>query len=41
MYPTLKTISDGLVAVGWFIAATVHLLTWTAQVREGRRPSQQ
>ena len=40
MYPTIETIGKGLVALGWFVVATVHLLTWTAQVREGRRPSQ-
>jgi hypothetical protein len=41
MYSTLETIGKGLVAVGWFVVASVHLLTWTAQVREGRRPPQE
>jgi hypothetical protein len=40
MYPTIETIGKGLVALGWFVVATVHLLTWTVQVREGRQPPQ-
>jgi len=41
MYPTIETIGKGLVALGWFVVATVQLLTWTAQVRDRRRPPQQ
>jgi hypothetical protein len=37
MFSKLETIDKGLVAFGWFVVATVHLLTWTAQVRESRR----
>lgn len=37
MYPTIETIGKGLVALGWFVVATVHLLSWTAQVRESRQ----
>jgi hypothetical protein len=37
MYPTIETIGKGLVTLGWFVVATVNLLTWTAQVRECRR----
>jgi hypothetical protein len=40
MYPTIETLGKGLVAFGWFVVATIHLLTWAAQVRVGRRPPQ-
>jgi hypothetical protein len=41
MNPTIETIGKGLVALGWFVVATVHLLSWTAQVRERKRSPQE
>ena len=41
MNPTLETIDKGLLALGWFVVATVPRLTWTAQVRNrGRAPEE-
>jgi hypothetical protein len=40
MFPTVETIGKGLVALGWFVVATVRLLSWTAQVRQGKQPPQ-
>ena len=37
MTPTIETIGKGLVALGWFVVATVRLLSWTAQIWERKR----
>ena len=37
MNPTIEMIGKGLVAVGWFILASVQLWSWTAQIRKHRR----
>jgi hypothetical protein len=40
MTPLIETIGKGLVAVGWFLLASVQLWSWTAQVRNGGRAPQ-
>ena len=41
MYAKLELMGKGLIALGWFVVASVNLLTWTAQVRESRRSSEE
>ena len=41
MSAKLEMMGKGLIALGWFVVATVNLLTWTAQVHDSRRSSEE